>query len=328
MRLKNARNCGLLAVSAASAVAGMGIATRVRADVVNVQLSNISDGDTNIGTGTGSNEGVVPTTYTPTLTGIPYAPAAAYDSADTGNTGTLWNSLLAPGFESPAKQTSGSTVTITYQVNIPLADSSGVPTTASLAYIASTDPNNHTDGIHNVGLTTAGTGTDGLTANPTELMSHSWETNATSEALIFQLTGLTVNANYNLYIYGAGATANNGNGGTYILPAANQGTGYNSSSGAYTTEPSSVSAFHSVFSSNGGNNPTPEQGLSWVLIPAKADANGNLQFIAEEDTKTGIKGYINGFQLDGAITLTPEPTSVALLGAAGLGLAGRRRRDN
>jgi PEP-CTERM motif-containing protein len=341
MRVRNTRNSGLLRVAAAAAVVGMGIGAQVRGDALDVELSQTGDGNTQTGTSsTAPNLGITPTTYTPALSAIPYAPGATYDAADTGDSGTLWNTLLAPsnnaGSDDGHVIAPSAATTVTFQANLPLADSTGAPTTVSLAYVAEYLPSSKSDEIHTNGVTGVGTDSQGLTANPTSLMSHSWTSSSTSENLVFQLTGLTPNANFTLYIYGGGP--NGGNGGSYSLATANQGTGYGTGTswvatggvagaGAYLTVPNTIS-YHSVFSANGGNNPAPEQGLSWVLLPAMADANGNLQFFVETDNDSGSKGFINGFQLDGAITVTPEPASIAMLGAAALGLLGRRRREN
>jgi hypothetical protein len=72
--------------------------------------------------------------------------------------------------------------------------------------------------------------------------------------------------------------------------------------------------YRSVFDGT-GINPTPEQGLSWVLLPVQADGSGNLSFTTAKDGLSGIKGSINGFQLD----VVPEPSTLALAGA-GLGM--------
>jgi hypothetical protein len=322
----------------------MGIATQVRGDAVDVQLAQTGDGSSSTGTTSGApNLGVTPTTYTPALTGIPYAPSANYDAADTNDSGTLWNSLLAPSNGSKGVLSvagNAAVVTVTFQTNIPLADSAGVPVTANLAYIAETLPSGKSDEIKINGVVGTGTDTQGLTANPTALMSSNWGTNSTSESLVFQLTGLTPNAQYNLYIYGGGSNA--GNGASFQLASGNHGTGYGTGlgwvgtgglagNGAYITVPNTNSSgYHSVFSSSGGNNPTPEQGLSWVLLPAMADASGNLQFFAEVDQSNTVKTskpFINGFQLDGSFTPVPEPATIGLLGAAALGLMSRRRRQ-
>jgi hypothetical protein len=178
-----------------------------------------------------------------------------------------------------------------------------------------------------------------LTANPVEVISQSWFANSSSETIIFQLTGLTPNGHYNAYMYGAGP--NNGNGASFSLPTANQGTGYGTGAGwdptgalgsgagtlavgAYVTEPTGSSTFHSVFSASGGNNPTPEQGLSWVLLPGMADPNGNLSILVQVDALSTSKGYLNGFQLQ---PLVPEPATLGLIGAAAAGLLTRRRKE-
>jgi hypothetical protein len=161
-------------------------------------------------------------------------------------------------------------------------------------------------------------------------MGQTWVGNSSSDTLIFQLTGLTPNAPFNLYMYAGGS--NGGNGGTFLLPNANQGTGYGSGAGwvataglngtgGYITVPAN-STYHSVFSANGGNNPTPEQGITWVLLPAVADANGDIS-VLDQENPVGNKPYFNGFQIQAA----PEPATLGLLGAAAAGLLARRRKN-
>jgi hypothetical protein len=177
-----------------------------------------------------------------------------------------------------------------------------------------------------------GTGSDGLTTNPQALIQNSWSGGGSTDTLIFQLTGLTPNAPYNLYMYGAGP--NGGNGGAFSLNGGNQGSGYGSGAGwvatagtsgngAYVTVPTggATGTFHSVFSASGGNNPTPEQGITWVLLPAVADANGDLS-VFDYNNLVGNKPYENGFQ----IQLAPEPATLGLLGAAAAGVLTRRRK--
>jgi hypothetical protein len=335
MSVSNSKQLKILAAAATGAVAGMGYVAQVHAapalpPAIDVLINRSSDGNgPGLGTGTGPNQGFPATTYTPSMSIVPYAPSATYDAADTADAGTIWNTLLSPP-SSLAKQTSGATNTVTFQTNLPLVDSTGASTGVKLA-IEMTEPNNHSDGIHSSAVTGLGTGTDGLTANPKELMSQSWVSNSSSETIIFALTGLTPNAPYNVYAYGGGSNA--GNGAAFSLPTANQGTGYGTgagwqstaalggAAGAYTTVLPATATYHSVFSASGGSNPTPEQGLTWVLLPAVADANGDLLLFNQENVNG--KGYVNGFQIQSA----PEPASIGLLGAAALGLLSRRRRE-
>jgi hypothetical protein len=322
----------LLAAAVTSTVAGMGLATQIQAapvdpNAIDVLISRSSDGDTL--NGPTSNLTVNPPTYTPSLTGVPYAPSASYTAADVNDSGTLWNTLLTPP-SSCATNTTGVTLTVTFQANIPLADSLGNATNVKLNVLFG-EPNNKSNGFHNSGIPTEpGTGSDGLTGNPVALMGQTWVGNSSSDTLIFQLTGLTPNAPFNLYMYAGGS--NGGNGGTFLLPNANQGTGYGSGAGwvataglngtgGYITVPAN-STYHSVFSANGGNNPTPEQGITWVLLPAVADANGDIS-VLDQENPVGNKPYFNGFQIQAA----PEPATLGLLGAAAAGLLARRRKN-
>jgi hypothetical protein len=342
MNHNSSKQVKLLATAAASALAGVGFATQASASVpqyfpaVNVLFSQTSDGDTL--NGPTSNLDVNPTTYTPSLTAIPYAPGATYDAADTTDSGTYWNQLLAPPIMIATNST-GAPLTITFQQNIPLTSSTHGSSATVLnpsgiqLNVLFVEPNNKSDGFHSPSLVGPNTGSDGLTINPSALMSLSWEASSPSDTLIFQLTGLIPNSNYNLYMYGTGP--NGGNGGAFSLLPANQGAGYGSgagwvstaglnSQGAYITEPTS-GTFHSVFSSNGGNNPTPEQGISWVLLPSFADANGNIS-IFEQPNLVTEKSFINGFQIQSLTPYVPEPASLGLLAAAATTALARRHK--
>jgi hypothetical protein len=237
----------------------------------------------------------------------------AGNTADTADSGTFWNSLICPTVATA--NTSGSQLTYTVEQNLSLVDSSDNASSVSISSIQFSENNNKTDTIHNTGMV-AGTnpGTDGLSANPSSLVGQSWFNNGTSEFMIFNLTGLTPGNLYNLYIYGAGQ--NVGFGGTYTVPVANQAAGYNAAANAYSTEPSATSIYRSVVDS--GGNPLTEQGLTWAELPVQADSSGDLSFDVLKDGLSGIKGSINGFQLQPEPT--PEPSTMALFGG-GLSLA-------
>ena len=263
------------------------------------------------------------TTSTDTIVTTENAPVTMTGStADASDTGTYWNSLICPTVATA--NTGGSQLTYTVEQNLSLVDSGNNASSISISSIQFSENSGKTDTIHNTGMV-AGTnpGTDGLSANPSSLMGQSWFDNGTSEYMIFNLTGLTPGNFYSLYIYGAGQ--NVGYGGTYTVPTANQASGYNTAANAYTTEPSATSIYRSVV--DGTGNASTENGLTWVVLPVQADSSGDLSFDVLKDGTSGIKGSINGFQLQPVPT--PEPGTMALLGS-GLALAAsmlRRRRS-
>jgi hypothetical protein len=257
---------------------------------INVMVSRTTDGD--VLKGDPANLGLTPPTYTPALTTIAAAPGVKYDAADMVDSGTQWNTLLAPPSAVMQNQTDG-VATLTMQKSLPLSDSTGAATAVKLNVLY-LEAANKSNGIHNAGLSSSGPpNADGLETNPKELITPSWVVGSTADKVEFQLTGLTPSSAIDLFIYGAGK---NGNGGSFTLADGNQGTGYNSAQGAYTTEPTKGSIFHSVFAS-GGTDPKPEEGKSWVVLPAQTDAGGNLVFFTEYDHGTKVKGSINGFQV-------------------------------
>jgi hypothetical protein len=306
------------AVALAIALASAGLCASAGAAVINVQLSRTAGGDT---TGNSTNNGIFAETYTPTQVTIPVVGSQTYDAADTTDSGTTWNSLKVPA--NKVSNSTGGNITTVYQQNLPLVDSGGNSTSALLD-VSFTENNGKNDAISSTGLV-AGTnpGTDGLSANPSGLMAQSWYDNGTSEIITFALHSLPASTDYNLYIYGAGQ--NVGYGGTYTVPAANQASGYNTAAGAYSTEPSATSIYRSVFDAS--SNPVTEQGLTWTVLPVTSDANGNLTFNVNKDAGSGIKGSINGFQLDsGGSIATPEPASLGVLAMGGLALLAHRRK--
>jgi hypothetical protein len=308
--MTNIKRARLLALAAAGATAAAGFtqqaaraASGSTGAAINVMISRSSDGDSL--KGDAANLTVEPMTYTPALTSIPVAPGATYDAADTADSGTQWNVLLTPPTAVQVNGT-GAVVTIVFQKNIPLSDSTGTATPAKLnvLYLEAPDKSN---GIHSAALpSSTGTDADGLEVNPKELIKTSWIAGSTAEQIEFQLTGLTPNQTFDLFIYGAGK---NGNGGTFTIADPNQGSGYNKTEGAYTTEPTEGSVYHSVFGGKSGIDPKPEEGKTWLVLPAQADGQGSLAFFVNHHHGTKIKGSINGFQLQPAAASTTEPTS-------------------
>ncbi len=258
-------------------------------------------------TGNGTNNGIVPYSYTPGLQYLSPVSGASYDAADTNDTGTAWNTLICPS--TSVANTTGSNLTTLYEQNLPLTDSLGNSSKASLS-VSFTENTGKTDTIHNAGMD-AGTnpGSDGLPASPSALMGQSWVDNGTSEFITFTVSGLIAGAAYDLYIYGAGPT--NGYGGTYSLAAANQPGGY----APVSTQPGGGTIYRSVFDTS-GTNPAPNIGLSWNFLPAVADGNGNLSFNVNKDAGSGVKGSINGFQIAFVPGSTPSYiTSIELQGS-------------
>ncbi len=289
-------------VSSLAALAfSAGLPLAAHAQAINVLMSR-----------TTSSDPIVTTVNTPVT--------IAGGAADLADSGLYWNSLMCPTVATA--NTSGSQLTYTVEQNLPLVDSLGNASSITISSIQFSENNNKTDTIHQTGMV-SGTnpGSDGLSANPSQLVGQSWFDNGTSEYMIFNLSGLTAGARYDLYIYGAGQ--NNGYGGTYTVPVANQGPGYVATANAYTTEPSSTSIYRSIF--DGTGSPAGEQGLTWVVLPVQADGSGDLSFNVNKDGLSGIKGSINGFQLQPATV--PEPGTLALLGLGAAVAAGGYRRS-
>lgn len=294
----------MLVVGAGSILGAAGMAHGAAIDVLMSRTTFVS------ATGNSTNNGIVPQTYTPATVNIADVAGQTYDAADVADSGTTWNALQCPSGSSVANSSGGSLTTL-YEQNIPLVNSTGGSTSVQLS-VSFTENNGKTDEINQSGTTA---GTDG-TATPSGLMGQYWFDNGTSEYLTYTLTGLTANAPYLLYLYSGTGTL--GQGATFALAAANQPAGY----AAVSTQPSSSSSYVSVFDST-GINPIPKESLSWNELSAVADPSGDLTFLVNKDATTGIKGAINGFQLD---TPVPEPMSVAVFAVGGAGLLVRRRR--
>jgi len=303
LRIRSGKTSWALSMAVGAVGIGVGLVGRADAAAVDVLLSR-----------TVASSPSVITTLNPAVT-IPDAPGVTYDAADVTDSGTIWNSLMAPNAGSAQNDQTGSPITFPLEQNLPLVDSGGNPTNISLASITFTEANGKNDTIHNQQNNSANT--DLLPANPLPLMNQSWLSNSTSETINFNLTGLTPGGSYLLYLYGAGTVV--GDGGGFTLAAANQPVGY----AEVSTEPNASAMYRSVFDST-GINPIPELGLSWNLLPAVADTNGDLSFSVAETPGTKIKGSINGFQLD-TVTV-PEPTSLGIVAFGAMALLGRRRK--
>jgi hypothetical protein len=309
-------------------------ANLVHAAAINVALANHSTTTT---TTNANNSTIDPVTYTPMHVTIPVAPGQTYDAADTTDTGTTWNSLQSVSTV-PATNTSGANVNVLYQQNLPLVDSSGAITAATLN-VSEILPNNKGDAIHTGQQTAAGT--DGLVPNPgstaagtganngwgtsgsaqQELMGNEFIANGSAEGMIFTLDGLTAGT-YNVFVYGGGTT--DGQGATFTLDPSNVPAG---GTAAVATNSDTSNLYHSVFDSS-GTNPTPEKGLSWNMLTATVGASGILTFSATASETTGaVKPAVNGFQIDAvAGVATPEPASLGVLAIGGLALLARRRK--
>jgi len=331
MRGVSKRKLGVRALAGACLAGGYAIAfpQTSQADLVlNVGLANFST--TGSDGGASSNLGVTPITYNPAQVTVADAPSANYDAADTTDPGTIWNSI--EGDSTVPSIASSGVMDVLFEQNLPLSNSIGASSGAKLnVYLI--ESNGKSDVIHTNHETAAGTDLlnpqpgnstygaslvgDGYTNSSQDqlLMVDDWITNGASEGFMFQVTGLTadIGQSFSLYVYGSGTST--GQGGTFSLASGNGNE-------TVTTNNSATNRYSSVFSTNGGNNPTPELGLSWNELTGTVDSSGDVEF-SELASGTGVKPGINGFQLDVSV---PEPASVGLLAMATLGLLARRRK--
>jgi PEP-CTERM motif len=329
--------------SACLAAAAFGVvgAKAAHADVV-IDLAFANETATSAANNGGStqatNMGITPITNyggsAPTQVALPVQPGGGtWVAADENDAGTLWNVMQTTGV-SPTANATGGNVDVTFEQDIALKDSLGNPTSATFTF-QEVLPNGKSDFLHGSGSNSGTNGTDGLAPDPGStndgitagsshllMMASGWIYQSTSESGIITIGGLTAGSQYDLYVYADGCTA--GMGGTFTLASANSDVA-GDTVGAVTTNTGASTWFRSVFSSNTGDNPAPEQGKSWNELVATADTNGNITFT--DTNSSSVKEAIDGLQIDEVPSApVPEPASLGLLGLSGLGLMIRRRR--
>lgn len=114
------------------------------------------------------------------------------------------------------------------------------------------------------------------------------------DSLSFELSGLTPNTQYMLYLYGNGDAI--GQGATWTLNG-----------------DSKVSAYDGT--------PSIDEGAEYVTFTFDTGA-GTTQAFAATELTGGIA--VNGFQLE--VTAIPEPSSLVMVGTLACGMVARRRR--
>jgi len=333
------RDISVLAGACLAAAAYGVVGTTAHADVV-IDLSFANETATSAANNGGStqatNMGITPITNyggsAPTQVALPVQPGGGtWVAADESDAGTLWNVMQTTGV-APTTNATGGNVDVTFQQDIALKDSLGNPTSATFTF-QEVLPNGKGDFLHGSGSNSGSAGTDtllpdpgstndGITAGSSHLlmMASGWIYQSTSESGIITIGGLTAGAQYDLYVYADGCAA--GMGGTFALASANDQVA-GDTSGAVTTNTGAATWFRSVFSSNTGDNPAPEKGLSWNELVATADGSGNITFT--DTNSTSVKEALDGLQIDQVSV--PEPASLSLLGLSGLALMIRRRRN-
>lgn len=127
------------------------------------------------------------------------------------------------------------------------------------------------------------------------------------------LTGLTDNGSYQLYLYGADGSYNNG--GTKFSFNAGTGTAA-AGSNTYTSAPATASG-------------TFQLNANYVIFNVTASATGTLGIV--DNPLTGTPSYSNPGNLNGLqlISSVPEPATLGMMTVVGAGLllARRRRTD-
>jgi hypothetical protein len=190
----------------------------------------------------------------------------------------------------PSGLAAGATVTASL-----LVDSSGTATTVDMVVA----PPSSTSSLHR--YNDNGTNAGSLTPSPLQLM----------EGYIFDGFNVTLTnvpqGSYNMYVYGVGNAGGQGGTLTVTTPEGVSESG--------TTLANDVNFRSITDTGNPDYTGTDNSGETYVILPVTIGASDQLSL-------TGP--YLNGFQL--VSTTTPEPASLFLLAAGGIGLALTARR--
>lgn len=169
---KSTLNAALLLASIATGFLGLSEAAAV---TINVSLSS--------STSTSTTEFIRGSAGVNSPITIPHAPAVAYDAADQSDPGTTWNSIICPNNPSDPTQT-------LREVGLPLVDSNGNSGPYNFsAYVQ--DENFELSDDNPQPFTVSAPGTDGLPANPSQLMAQGWQAPSATEELYLVVQGLT-----------------------------------------------------------------------------------------------------------------------------------------
>lgn len=210
-------------------------------------------------------------------------------AAAVGSAGDTWNGS-ASFFNFVGTEASGNTGNTPPFVPFELLDPTGASSGVSYQMTFVNDGIGFNGAFDAAAASTQAAGTEDLTGDYLFV-----GTADAGDSMNFEISGLTNNTDYQLYLYGVGDAANQG--ATWTLNGTSQTTSYD-------------------------GNITLDEGADYVVFNFNTGANTSQSFIATE-----LAGNIavNGFQIFEA-TAIPEPSSIVLVSLATLiGLPIRRR---